>query len=40
MSFVSVCSSEAGRLAEENVVLRQKIAALKEDLKGVQEELM
>ncbi|XP_034418501.1 ninein isoform X5 [Cyclopterus lumpus] len=34
-------SSEAGRLAEENVVLRQKIAALKEeDLKGVQEELI
>ncbi|XP_068435774.1 ninein isoform X1 [Clinocottus analis] len=33
-------SSEASRLAEENVVLRRKIAALKEeDLKGVQEEL-
>ncbi|KAK1894314.1 Ninein [Dissostichus eleginoides] len=32
--------SEAGRLSEENVVLRQKIAALKdEDLKEVQEEL-
>ncbi|TNN53741.1 Ninein [Liparis tanakae] len=31
-------SSEAGRLAEENVVLRQKIAALKEeDLKGISE---
>ncbi|XP_068577937.1 ninein [Cebidichthys violaceus] len=34
-------SSEASRLAEENVVLRQKIAALKEeDLKEVQEELI
>ncbi|XP_029316300.1 ninein [Cottoperca gobio] len=33
--------SEAGRLAEENVVLRQKIAALKEeDLREVQEELI
>ncbi|XP_029973093.1 ninein isoform X3 [Salarias fasciatus] len=32
--------SEASRLAEENVVLRQRIAALKvEDLKEVQEEL-
>ncbi|KAK5857997.1 hypothetical protein PBY51_011200 [Eleginops maclovinus] len=32
--------SEAGRLAEENVLLRQKISALKEeDLKEVQEEL-
>ncbi|XP_054469442.1 ninein isoform X2 [Anoplopoma fimbria] len=34
-------SSEASRLAEENVVLRQKISALKEgDLKEVQEELI
>ncbi|KAM6917147.1 uncharacterized protein nin [Lycodopsis pacificus] len=34
-------SSEASRLAEENVVLRKKIAALKEeDLKEVQEELI
>ncbi|XP_059208937.1 ninein isoform X2 [Centropristis striata] len=33
--------SEASRLAEENVVLRQKIAALKEeDIKEVQEELI
>ncbi|XP_074517876.1 uncharacterized protein nin isoform X3 [Sebastes fasciatus] len=33
--------SEASRLAEENVVLRKKIAALKEeDLKEVQEELV
>ncbi|XP_042356960.1 ninein isoform X3 [Plectropomus leopardus] len=33
--------SEASRLAEENLVLRQKIAALKEeDLKEVQEELV
>uniref|UniRef100_A0A3B5B5F7 Ninein n=1 Tax=Stegastes partitus TaxID=144197 RepID=A0A3B5B5F7_9TELE len=32
--------SEAGRLAEENVILRQKIAALKEeDLKEAQDEL-
>nr|XP_040056328.1 ninein isoform X2 [Gasterosteus aculeatus aculeatus] len=34
-------SSEASRLADENHVLRQKIAALKEeDLKAVQEELI
>ncbi|XP_062413327.1 ninein isoform X2 [Pungitius pungitius] len=34
-------SSEASRLADENYVLRQKIAALKEeDLKEVQEELI
>ncbi|KAK9534031.1 hypothetical protein VZT92_009106 [Zoarces viviparus] len=34
-------SSEASRLADENVVLRKKIAALKEeDLKEVQEELI
>lgn len=33
--------SEASRLAEENVVLRQKLAALKEeDLKETREELM
>ena len=33
--------SEASRLAEENVVLRQKLAVLKEeDLKETREELM
>lgn len=36
---LSVCRTEASRLADENLVLRQKLAALKEeDLK--EEELL
>lgn len=41
MKFLSVYRSEASRLSEENVILRQKLAALKEeDLKEAQQELM
>ena len=38
---LSLSRSEASRLAEENLILRQKIMALKEgDLKEAQDELM
>lgn len=38
--FLSVCRTKASRLAEENLVLGQKLAALKEEgLKETEEEL-
>lgn len=38
---LSIYRTEASRLSEENLILRQKLAALKEeDLKETQEELM